>query len=180
MNGTFTVWVPVVAFAVLTTVAIIHSRDESEGKKLAEENSHDSRLRKQPVSTATEFRVVDGDSVKFTFGADIPVSIRLVGIDAPELGQHYGFEAKENLERQLAGKQPEIIFEENDKYGRKVCTLLIQGRNLNLQLVADGFAWASPHASAIYHDAQNTAMRRGVGLWSRVNPIPPWEWRKKK
>ena len=56
----------------------------------------------------------------------------------------------------------------------------LDGLNLNLQLVASGFAWASPDAGAKFQSAQNTARDKGLGVWSRSNPTPPWEWRANK
>ena len=117
MKDVLTVWLPVAAITALTVIVIISRRgNDNDIAKRGQTSLPDAVA--ESVSTATEFSVIDGDSLKVTFGADIPVSIRLAGIDAPELGQHYGFEAKENLERQLANQRPEMTFEENDKYGR--------------------------------------------------------------
>lgn len=176
VKDVLTVWLPVVAITALT-IAVVASRRGKDNDVAMTGQTRLPDAVSESVSTATEFSVVDGDSLKVTFGADIPVSIRLAGIDAPELGQHYGFEAKENLERQLAHQHPEMSFEENDKYGRKVCMVSLNGLNLNLQLVATGFAWASPDAGPEFQSAQNAARDKGLGVWSRNNPTPPWEWR---
>jgi endonuclease YncB( thermonuclease family) len=180
VKSVFTVWLPVAAFTTLTVIIIINRRGDDSVVERGGKTNLPSTAVSEAVSTASEFSVVDGDSLKVTFGADIPVSIRLAGIDAPELGQHYGFEAKENLERQLTQNRPEMTFEENGKYGRKVCTLSLDGLNLNLQLVENGFAWASPDVGASFQNAQKMAQERGLGLWSRSTPTPPWEWRAKK
>lgn len=180
VKDVLTVWLPVALFTALTVIVIINRREDGGVSERSERRNLPTEVVSGAVSTASMFSVVDGDSLKVTFGADIPVSIRLAGIDAPELGQHYGFEAKENLERQLAHTRPEMTFEENGKYGRKVCTLLLDGLNLNLQLVENGFAWANPDAGASFQNAQKMAQEGGLGLWSRSTPTPPWEWRTKK
>ena len=180
VKSVLTVWLPVAAFTSITVLVVMNRRAHDQDNRRTEKTNLVGEIESESVSTATEFRVVDGDSLKVTFGADIPVSIRLAEIDAPELGQHYGFEAKENLERQLAQHPPELTFEENGKYGRKVCTILVGGRNLNLHLVEEGFAWASPEAGASFHKAQKLAQERGVGLWSRSDPTSPWDWRAAK
>lgn len=179
MKATLTVWLPVAAIATLTLIVVIDHRGNCGKTPNAEEETSLNTL-SGSVSTVTDFKVIDGDTVKVTFGADIPVSIRLAGIDAPELGQHYGYEAKDKLEHSLAQQQPQLTFEENDKYGRKVCTLWLDGLNLNIQLVETGFAWASPDAGSSFQNAQRKAKERSLGLWSRDNPTPPWEWRANK
>lgn len=180
VKSVLTVWLPVAGFTVLTVLVIVNRRGHDQDSGRGEEAHLAGRIESEAVSTATEFRVIDGDSLNITFGVDIPVSIRLAEIDAPELGQHFGFEAKENLERQLAKHPPELTFEENGKYGRKICTILVDGRNLNLELVEEGFAWASPDAGASFHNAQKLAQERGVGLWNRSDPTSPWDWRAAK
>jgi len=179
VKDVLTVWLPVAAITALTVIVVISRRGNDSDIAMTGQASSTDSVSKS-VSTATEFSVIDGDSLKVMFGADIPVSIRLAAIDAPELGQHYGFEAKENLERQLEHQRPEMAFEENGKYGRKVCMVSLDGLNLNLQLVLNGFAWASPDAGVEFQSAQNSAREKGLGVWSRSNPTPPWEWRANK
>jgi micrococcal nuclease len=56
-------------------------------------------------------------------------------------------------------------------------------RNVNREMVADGWAWAyrqyldRPHASE-YIDAEEQARKEKKGLWQQTNPQPPWEFRK--
>lgn len=179
MKTTLTVWLPVAAIATLTLIVAINRRGIRDKAPNAQEATNLKTL-SGAVSTATDFKVIDGDTLKVTFGANIPVSIRLADIDAPELGQHYGFEAKDKLEHLLAQQQPKLTFEENDKYGRKVCSLWVDGLNLNIQLVETGFAWANPDAGSSFQNAQGTAKERSLGLWIRNKPTPPWEWRTNK
>ena len=179
MKAVLTVWLPVAALVVFTVMVILQRRGDRAAFGATERVERSEQI-PRAVSTATAFKVIDGDSVKVTFGSNIPVSIRLAGIDAPELGQHYGFEAKENLERLLEKNPPELEFEGNGKYGRKVCILLSGNLNLNLSLVENGFAWATPEAEAPYLKAQKSAQGNGLGIWSFDKPMPPWEWRAKK
>lgn len=179
MKNVFVLWLPIAAIVALTAIALFDRRF-NRSKKLSSGDVVSHNTTSTAVSTATNFKVIDGDTILVTFGADIPVSIRLADLDAPELGQHFGFEAKANLEELLSLHQAQLTFEENDKYGRKVCTLLLNGLNLNNQLVENGFAWASPDSSIAFGNAQKKAKEERVGLWSHNNPLPPWEWRKNK
>jgi len=81
MNTIITVWLPVVAFAALTVTVIIIRTGSKEVAETLDLNL--PAAYSEAVSTATDFTVIDGDSLKVTFGADIPVSIRLANIDAP-------------------------------------------------------------------------------------------------
>jgi micrococcal nuclease len=179
VKAILTVWLPVAAMATLTLILVInrrgiHDKTPNAGKSTSLKNLSGA------VSTATDFKVIDGGTIKVTFGADIPLSIRLADIDVSQLGQYYGFEAKNKLEHSLTQQKPKLTYKENDKYGRKVCTLWVDGLNLNIQLVETGFAWANPNAELSFQTAQINSKERSMGLWSRNNPTPPWEWRANK
>lgn len=179
MKSVLTVWLPVAALTIFTALVILNRRGSNRVSASAVSVNRQTMI-SESVSSATGFNVIDGDSLKVTFGADIPVSIRLAGIDAPELGQRYGFEAKEKLKLLIGTRTPEIKFMENGKYGRKVCFLLVGQQNLNLDMIKNGFAWAGPDASEEFKNAQKAAQEKALGIWSRKDPIPPWEWRANK
>ena len=84
-------------------------------------------------------RVIDGDTVV----AD-GEHIRLLGIDADERGDPCYKEAKEKLEEYILNK--EVILESDnenkDQYGRLLRYIFLDGENINLKLVEEGFAIA--------------------------------------
>lgn len=178
MKAALTIWIPVIGFVALTAAVIVLKRRSADNAPTTDRIT-ERHLRTESVNNVSKFEVIDGDSIKVTFGADIPVSIRLSGIDAPELGQYYGYESKENLRKKLGEKAPQLTFEGNDKYGRKVCTVTVENQNLNLQLVESGFAWATLDADSAFQEAQRIAQEKGVGLWSGDNLIAPWDWRNR-
>jgi hypothetical protein len=73
-----------------------------------------------------------------------------------------------------------------DNYGRLVCKILIDGKDVNLEQVRSGFAWHykqyqgnQPFVDrAVYAEAENTARISRIGLWSNVNATPPWDYRR--
>ena len=95
-------------------------------------------------------RVIDGDSLLVArdrglagmlFGGGT-VEVRLFGIDAPELGQSFGFEARSALEGMSRGPLT-LKARSKDRYGRTVGTLMdSRGRSVNLMMVEAGFAHA--------------------------------------
>ena len=70
-----------------------------------------------------------------------------------------------------------------DRYKRMVGMVYLDSRNINLEMVKEGLAWAykeylqRPYASE-YLDAEKEARSKSLGLWQQVNPQPPWEFRK--
>jgi len=70
-----------------------------------------------------------------------------------------------------------------DRYRRAVCLVWVGDRNINREMVAEGWAWAyrqyldRPYASK-FIEAESVARRAGMGLWQQGNPQPPWEFRR--
>lgn len=136
-----------------------------------------------PVVGADSYRVVgihDGDNLRCLDKANVQHKIRLAGIDAPELGQPFGSRAREPLAQLAMNKSVTLEIHGKDCYQRTLATVQVDGRNVNLQMVEDGFAW---HYKQYSKDrplavAEENARRGERGLWSDSNPVQPWEWRK--
>jgi endonuclease YncB( thermonuclease family) len=60
--------------------------------------------------------------------------------------------------------------------------LLPDGTNLNHVLVKDGWWWYRKYAprDMALEGLENEAREARNGLWTEQNPVPPWEWRKRK
>ncbi|MDD3295146.1 MAG: thermonuclease family protein [Geobacteraceae bacterium] len=157
-----------------------------------------------PQAFAKEaFRVLEGTVVKVTDGDTINIDsggtklkIRLYGIDAPETpktnrktgwiskpGQPYGNEAWKALDDKVNRQRVRIEVRDVDKYKRLVSVVWLGSRDINREMIAEGWGWAyrkyldRPHASA-YMSAEEQARARRLGLWRDGNPQPPWEFRK--
>jgi len=89
--------------------------------------------------------VYDGDTIRVSIdlGFDIHlvnVSVRLYGIDAPELGTDDGKESREKLAEKI-GKKARLVSEpKRDKYGRILATIYLGEENLNEWMVEQGYA----------------------------------------
>jgi endonuclease YncB( thermonuclease family) len=132
-------------------------------------------------------KVTDGDTVHVLDRSTERHKIRLSGIDAPEKSQAFGNKSTNNLASYIAGKSIEVEYDKRDRYGRIVGKLLLNGQDINLQQVKDGFAWHYKHYQkeqskldqVLYGSAEIEARNKRIGLWS-VPALPPWEYRKKR
>jgi len=144
----------------------------------------------------TVTKVSDGDTINVQDSMGTKVKIRLYGIDAPETvksnkktghiskpGQPYGEEAWKALDNKVYKKQVKLEIMAIDQYKRSVGIIWLNGKNINQEMVAEGYAWAyrqyldRPHASE-YIQAEEQARTNKLGLWKQNNPQPPWEFRK--
>lgn len=124
--------------------------------------------------------ITDGDTVTILSNGQ-EVKVRLAGIDAPEKGQAFGQAAKTHLSDLIFGKQVEIEATKKDGYGRTIGKIFLDGKDINLQMVADGYAWhyktyakeQSPVDRTLYADTHNAASNRRSGLWIDGNAVAP-------
>lgn len=107
--------------------------------------------------------------------------IRLYGIDCPESHQDFGTQAKRFTSDMVFGKLVEIEPAANDRYGRTVAWVTVDGKSLNKELVKAGMAWwfqkYAPNDSEIRALEQQARSAR-AGLWGDPIPVPPWEFRR--
>ena len=124
-------------------------------------------------------KVYDGD----TLNVDVRgtrTKIRLGAIDAPELKQEGGEEAKERLSSLILGKTVTVEPVDTDRYGRLIAFLSFNGHSVNELLVKDGWAWwyrvyAYNHN---YYDDMLFAMKQKIGIWREPGALPPALFRK--
>jgi endonuclease YncB( thermonuclease family) len=82
-------------------------------------------------------RVIDGDTLVVNKS-----SVRLLGINTPEKGEPYFDEAKSFLEIVALNKTIELekTEEDKDKYNRLLRYIFLDNKNINAELVRNGFA----------------------------------------
>ena len=89
-------------------------------------------------------RVTDGDSLWVEPAAPgAPVELRLEGIDAPEICQAWGPEARSALSERVLGKDVSVKTVGRDTHGRTLGTLYLGTQNINQLLVQEGHAWSA-------------------------------------
>ena len=137
----------------------------------------------------TTKRVADGDTVTVLTLDETTLRIRLHGIDAPEIrhgrkhAQPCGDKAKRALEEKVLGQRVIVEIHDVDRYNRVIGILRVGTRNINEEMVLEGWAWAyreyikGPYASEFIR-AEQRAREKRRGLWGLYNPQPPWEFRR--
>jgi micrococcal nuclease len=135
-------------------------------------------------------RVVDGDTIKVR-GASGELTIRLVGIDAPELshkkrepGQPYSQQATKTLASWVLNKNVEIKEYGHDRHGRTLGVVNLEGKDINLEMVRAGLAEVyrgEPTRGfdmSLYWKAEEEAKRARKGMWIQGEKyVSPREWR---
>ncbi|SUX26449.1 thermonuclease family protein [Campylobacter upsaliensis] len=108
------------------------------------------------------------------------LKIRLYGIDALELKQAYGKEAKEYLSALILKQEVSLIIENKDKYDRIVDTLFLKGQDINKEMVKNGYAHAYESFSKKYLTEQADAKMFKLELWQDERVMSPSEFRMLK
>ena len=123
--------------------------------------------------------VADGDTITILGDENTQYKIRLNAIDAPEKSQAFGQKSKQQLSNYVFGKDITVTWKSKDKYGRVLGTVFVGGKDINLQMVRDGFAhhYKRFDNSPAYAAAETEARQNRRGLWSDPNPIPPEDYR---
>lgn len=127
------------------------------------------RNKKQALNTPSY--IIDGDTVDIN-----GVRIRLYGIDAPEMKQDGGEEAKIYLTKLLTDAQIEGRFHGKDVYDRTLATLYADGQDVCEAMVTYGYALANGRAG-LYKKHERKARRSKKGLWAKNGISSPKAFR---
>lgn len=137
----------------------------------------------QAQSRGKIIKVYDGETFWIQFDNGEVDSVRLWGIDAPELKQKFGVAARENLESHIH-RVVDLTYKNRDKNSYMLAIVTYRTKkgdevNLNRALVEEGYAWKNKYTDDKKLDKlQKQAEKNKAGLWRNQSPIPPWEWRK--
>lgn len=129
------------------------------------------------ISLALVASVHDGDTLKLSDGR----TVRLQGIDAPELSQPYGKESRALLAKLTRKKKVLFLSHGKDRYGRTVAEIFVGKKSVNKSMVGRGAAWwfrSFAPADNQLRRLEDNARKNRIGLWHSANVMAPWEWRK--
>jgi micrococcal nuclease len=139
---------------------------------------------------ATVERVSDGDTLIAVSENVTRLRLRLLGIDAPEIphgakgGQPFGQEARQFLERLVAGRSIRVETFGPDVYKRILAVVWVGDINVNLELVRAGLAerYRGARCQAYCRElleAETQAMRTRTGMWAQERYESPAVYRKR-
>ncbi len=146
------------------------------------------------ISFAVQFkvtRVPDGDTIKVS-GNGSTITVRLVGIDAPETskrknepGQPFSRKSTKHLASLVLNKSVVVKSYGIGRYGRTLGVVFVNGMNVNLEMVKVGLAEVYRGRPAPGLDmnlcwkAEREAKRAGIGMWILGDKyVSPRKWRK--
>ena len=146
------------------------------------------------LSFADQFKVVrvyDGDTITVVEDGK-EITIRLVGIDAPEIsrkkhvpGQPFCLKAKEYLSALVLNKVVNIKFYGKDGSGKSLGEIFAEKVNINIEIINAGLAEVYRGVPAhnlkidTYREAERMAKEAVKGIWElRDQYFSPWDWRE--
>ncbi len=133
------------------------------------------------TTTYAVVSVTDGDTFKVSNNGKIE-TVRIVGINTSETVdpeksiECFGKEASNKLKALLVGKNVQLEADntqsDRDKYGRLLRFVTLEGSDVGLQMIGQGYAYESLYSSTphkmrdTYVQAQQQAQANKVGLWA--------------
>lgn len=117
-------------------------------------------------------RVIDGDTIELSSGT----IVRYVGINAPDNGQSFEEEATDFNKKLVEGKKVKLEYDEykSDRFGRILAYVIIDNKNLSIELIRIGLAKVVIYEKRkllIYQqqllDAEKEAKTKKLGIWSK-------------
>lgn len=125
--------------------------------------------------------VHDGDTLTMQSGSFL-YKVRLSDVDAPEMGQVFGKQARQYTEQMVLGSWVRVNVALIDRHGRRVGEVIVEdGWVLNEELVHAGLAWyyrVHPVRNDRLQKLEQYAFSKKLGLWVEPDPLPPWEFRR--
>ena len=139
------------------------------------------------VLVGTVIGITDGDTITVLDADKTEHKIRLMGIDAPEKSQDFGFESKQALSNYIYQREVTVDYKKLDKYQRKVGKVSLDKQDICLAMIELGMAWhykdyekeQSKTDRDLYSQAELKARESRIGLWQLSNAIEPSAFRHK-
>jgi len=128
---------------------------------------------------ARVLRVVDGDSLWVRAADGPPLRLRLQGMDAPEICQAHGPQARDALERRLARRTVSVKLLRKDSYDRWLARVNDSEGDVAAWMVAQGHAWSArwQRQPGPYAPEEKAARQGRRGLFAQRQPEEPRAFR---
>ncbi len=139
-------------------------------------------------------RVYDGDTLLLAEASGRRRLIRMVGIDAPETsktkgkaGQPFSVRARRHLAGRILDRCVQLEAYGDDRYGRRLAVIHLEGTNINLEMVrlglAEHYGGRTPEGfdRRPYQEAESDARRNARGMWVQGKHYrSPLDWKHRR
>lgn len=163
--------VPAALLIALASV-VAGTKYEKEIKTILNQPTvNQSQIKVLPKEGTVE-RVIDGDTVVLKDGT----TIRYVGITTPERNEPFWQEATDENKKLVINKKVKLEYDAytSDKFGRVLAYIIIDNKNISIELARLGLAKVvimEKRRDFIYQDqllkAQNEAKNKKLGIWGK-------------
>lgn len=154
-----------------------------QAREPAREQARGPASEEARTQTGTVTRVLDGDTLEVRQGKR-KVRVHVNGVDAPELRQPWGKQARAALEQLVLGQSVDFLAVGPGRRSANVTAVVFVGEaEVGAALVAGGNAWADRRAmrpsDAGLCDVEATARESRLGLWALplAQRVAPWDYR---
>jgi endonuclease YncB( thermonuclease family) len=159
------------------TVFLFSSPSQAATAKIAT-----AKIAPAKATTGTVASIEEGDRLTLLHKKR-KIKILLYGIDAPELRQPHGKEAREFLASFVKGETVDVRAVGKIQKSRITGLVALGEDNINELLILNGQAWVdratcTEAVCATWIKMEEAAKATGKGLWNDPQAIPPWEFRK--
>lgn len=124
--------------------------------------------------------VVDGDTITVRNRDKSQNQLHVIGIDAPELSQPWGAEARKKLASLILNKKVNVRFYQSVMTGEFRVRIFHKNQDVGLQLVRSGYAWCEQEGLKELQDycpAEQHARQNKSGLWNDAAAQSPRDFR---
>ena len=135
----------------------------------------------QALEEITILRVKDSDSLVVQTSDGTLTTIFLYGCDAPENGQPYSKEAKEELEKLVRDKKVRVSqANDGSNRGKRIVKLYAENVYVNERMVSGGYGHVPPSCKdGLLTSSQENAKSNNYGLWvAGAAIVTPWAYRQ--
>lgn len=154
---------------------LLHVKNTSLEKKITDLIENTGKYQTQNISYFPKKgkveRIVDGDTIVLNNGS----IVRYVGITCPEENEPFDKESTEANRKLVEGKEIKLEYDnyKGDKFGRILAYVIVDGKNVSMELAKTGMAQVVVYQHKkpfIYQDkllqAQDEAKKKKLGIWS--------------
>lgn len=137
--------------------------------------------------TGNVIYVYDGDTFSIAVGENRVYTIRLEGVDAPEIGQDFGQKSKQALSALIGGMNVTVLLQPRTVGRAYLGRVYVDRQDVNESILDFGAAWFDKDTLEkqpefdiqAFKNAEQRARAAKKGLWESTAPLAPWDYRAK-